>query len=61
MLEGAQGTKAWIYPEGVPVVSHSTAEATYELGGKERIRVLADHSYSEIRRFSATSTLLPAP
>ena len=61
MLEGARGTKSWIYPEGVPVVSHSAVEATYEIGGHGRIRVLADHSYSEIKRFSATATLLTSP
>ena len=61
MLEGARGTKSWRYFEGVPVVSHSAAEATYEIAGNGRIRVLADHSYSGIRRFSATSTLLTSP
>ncbi len=60
MLEGTRGSKFWTYIEGSPLVSHSAVEAMYEINGGERIRVLADHSYSEFRRFSATSTVLPA-
>ena len=61
MLEGTRGTKFWIYLEGAPLVSHSAVEAMYQINGLGRVRVLADHSYSEFKRFSATSTVLPSP
>ena len=61
MLEGTRGTKVWIYLEGAPLVSRSTVEAMYQINGAGWIRVLADHSYSEFKRFSATATLLPLP
>ena len=60
MLQGATGSKVWTYIEGAPLVSRSAVEAVYLINRWGRIRVLADHSYSEFKRFSATSTVLPA-
>lgn len=60
MLRGAQGTKLWTYLEGVPLTTHSVVDATFALGGKGRTRVLAEHTYTDFRRFSATATMVSA-
>ncbi len=60
MLEGTRGTKLWIYLQGSPLVSQSSVDAAYQIKGVGWVRVVADHSYSEFKRFAATATLLPS-
>ena len=47
-------------PRNPLLVTHSVADATFAVGGGRPTRVVAEHTYSGFRRFTATATVLPA-
>jgi hypothetical protein len=58
MLNGGSGTTEWIYIDGTPLVTRTHIDATV-LDGKKRLRIVTDHTYSQFRKFSVTTTIIP--
>jgi hypothetical protein len=57
-LKGGTYSVQYTYIDGVPLVSHSHIDATL-LMGKKRVHVVTDHTYSNFRKFSVTTTIVP--
>ena len=57
-LEGSTFRLQYTYIDGFPLVSHSHIDATF-LMGKKRVHVVTDHTYSNFRKFSVTTTIVP--
>jgi len=60
MLSGGTGRLEWVYMDGTPLVVRSHVDANVFLGNKNtRVRVVVDHNYSNFRKFSVTTTIIP--
>jgi hypothetical protein len=57
-LSGGRGTETFQYLDGVPLIVHSHFDGKAMLNDKT-IRVVADHTYSQFRKFSVTTTIVP--
>jgi hypothetical protein len=57
-LKGSTFRLQYTYIDGSPLVSHSHIDATL-LTGKKRVHVVTDHTYSNFRKFSVTTTIVP--
>jgi hypothetical protein len=58
MLSGGTGRLDWIYMDGTPLVVRSHIDTNTPLGEK-RIHLVVDHDYSQFRKFSVTTTIVP--
>jgi hypothetical protein len=58
MLTGGSGMTEWIYVDGTPLVTRTHIDANV-LDGKKRMRIVTDHTYSQFRKFSVTTTIIP--
>ena len=59
ILRGGSGMQTFQYLDAIPLVVHSHFDGTARLNN-ETARVVADHTFSKFRRFSVTTTILPA-
>jgi hypothetical protein len=57
-LKGSSVTLQYTYLDGIPLVSHSHIDANLTMG-KKQVRVVTDHTYSNFRKFSVTTTIIP--
>jgi negative regulator of sigma E activity len=57
-MSGSKVTQAWIFIDDVPLLSESHFD-TRILAGKKQIHVISDHTYTQFRRFSVTTKILP--
>lgn len=57
-LSGGKGTTTLQYLDGVPSVVHSHIEGRGALNN-QIMRVVADHTYSQYRKFTVTTTIVP--
>jgi hypothetical protein len=57
-LSGGKGTETFQYLDGVPLIVHSHFDGKAMLNDKA-IRVVADHTWSQFRKFSVTTTIVP--
>jgi hypothetical protein len=57
-LKGSTITLQYTYLDGIPLVSHSHIDANLTMG-KKQVHVVTDHTYSNFRKFSVTSTIVP--
>jgi hypothetical protein len=57
-LKGSAFSFEYSYIDGVALVSHSLIDATI-LMEKKRVHVVTQHAYSNFRKFSVTTTILP--
>lgn len=57
-LSGGKGTETFQYLEGVPLMAHSHFDGKAMLNDKT-VRVVADHTFSQFRKFSVTTTIVP--
>jgi negative regulator of sigma E activity len=57
-LKGSAFSFQYIYIDGIRLVSHSVIDATILLN-KKRVHVVTEHTYSNFRKFSVTTTILP--
>lgn len=58
-LKGSTFDFQYTYIDGVPLVTHSVIDATI-LIDRKRVHVVTEHTYSNFRKFSVTTTILPA-
>jgi hypothetical protein len=58
-LRGTTFSFRYTYIDGIPLVFHSVINANL-LVGKKRVRVVTEHTYSNFRKFSVTTTIVPA-
>ena len=59
LLSGGSGTETLQYLDGAPLVAHSHFDGRSMLNN-QIVRVVADHTYSQFRKFSVTATIVPA-
>jgi hypothetical protein len=59
MLSGSKVTQGWTFIDGVPLVSETHFD-TRIAAGKKQVHVISDHAYSRFRKFSVTTTIIPA-
>ena len=57
-VKGSTFSLQYTYIDGIALVSHSHIEATVVMK-KKRLHVITDHTYSNFRKFSVTSTIVP--
>jgi hypothetical protein len=57
-LKGSAFSFQYTYIDSIPLVSHSFIDATI-LMDKKRVHVVTEHTYSNFRRFSVTTTIVP--
>jgi hypothetical protein len=58
LLSGGTGTVTYQYLEGIPLVVHTHFDFRAKLNN-QTTRVVADHMYSQFRKFSVTTTIVP--
>ncbi len=58
ILSGGSGRLEWIYMDGTPLLLRTHIDADTFLG-KKRVRLVVDHTYSNFRKFSVTTTIVP--
>ena len=58
ILSGGTGTETFQYLDGIPLILHGHFDG-YALLGNKKVRVVADHQYSQFRKFSVTATIVP--
>jgi hypothetical protein len=58
LLSGGRGTETFQYLDGVPLIVHSRFDGRSMLNN-QIVRVVADHTYSQFRKFSVTTTIVP--
>jgi len=61
VLGGATGNQSFTYIDGIPVVTQNHIDFNMLLGGKTPIRVVADHTFTNYRRFVSTLRIVPDP
>jgi hypothetical protein len=44
--------------DGIPLIVHDHFDGNAMLGSK-KVRVVSDHEYSQFRKFSVTTTIIP--
>jgi hypothetical protein len=57
-LKGSTFSFQYTSIDGIPLVSHSVIDATVAMD-KKRIHVVTGHTYSNFRKFSVTTTIVP--
>lgn len=57
-LKGGTLSFEYTYIDSIPLVSHSFIDATI-LMDKKRVHVVTEHTYSNFRKFSVTTTIVP--
>jgi hypothetical protein len=59
MLSGSKVTQEWTFIDDIPLVSETHFDTRIVLG-KKQVHVISDHIYSRFRKFSVTTTIIPA-
>jgi hypothetical protein len=57
-LNGSKAILQFTYIDGIPLVALSHIDANIVMG-KKQVRVVTDHIYSNFRKFSVTTTIVP--
>jgi hypothetical protein len=58
VLSGGADTETFRYVDGIPLIVHDHFDGNAMLGSK-KVRVVSDHEYSQFRKFSVTTTIIP--
>jgi hypothetical protein len=57
-LKGSTFSFQYAYIDGIPLGSHSVIDATIRMD-KKHVHVVTEHTYSNFRKFSVTTTIVP--